>query len=305
MTIAVFGSINMDITAYTDRLPRPGQTLHGDRYLTGLGGKGANQAAAAARLGASTEFIGRLGRDSFGGAARDLLQEFGVGMKHIVSDPSHATGVAIINVDRKGENFITVIPGANFAIDQTDVEAALGTLASAKVLLLQLEIPWQPMVLAAARARAAGAKVILDPAPASEAAGNYDFGIIDIITPNESEAEGLTGIRPSDAATASKAAGVLHARGPSTVIVKMGERGAYLSTRKEGFMIPAFKVNAIDTVAAGDCFNAGLAYALARDGGLLGATRFASACAALSTTRYGAAAAAPTLPEVEELLFRR
>jgi ribokinase len=302
MTIAVFGSINMDVTAYSDRLPRPGETLHGERYLTGLGGKGANQAAAAARLGAPTEFIGRVGHDSFGVAALDLLHGFGVGVKHVARDPSNATGVAIINVDRKGENFITVISGANFAIDRTDVEAAAGTLARAEVLLLQLEVPWEPMVLAARRARAAGATVILDPAPASIGTRQYDLTIIDIITPNESEAESLTGIRPSDAETAAEAAGFLHARGPSTVIIKMGKRGAYLSTGRDGRMISPFKVNAVDTVAAGDCFNAGLAYALAHGRDLLQATRFASACGALSTTRYGAAAAAPTLPEVETLL---
>jgi ribokinase len=304
MTIAVFGSINMDITAYADRLPRPGETLHGERYLTGLGGKGANQAAAAAKLGAATEFVGRVGRDHFAATALELLQGFGVDVKHVLSDANHSTGIAIINVDRRGENFITVVVGANFAINETDVDAAAAVFDRTHVLLLQLEIPWQPMVKAAQRARARSATVVLDPAPAPAEPGRIDLGFVDIITPNESETEILTGIRPADAASAAEAARMLHARGPRTVLIKLGERGAYLSTDKERGFIPAFRVNAVDTVAAGDCFNGGLAYALEKNLNMRDAARFASACAALSTTRYGAAVAAPALAEAELLLSK-
>jgi len=302
MTVAVFGSINMDLTVYSDRLPKPGETLHGERYLTGLGGKGANQAVAAARLGVPTRMIGRVGRDYFGKSALELLQGFGVDVRHVVTDPANPTGIAMINVDHGGENFITVIAGANYCVDASDVEAAAKSLSRASILLLQLEVPWPAMTLAAQRARSGGAKIILDPAPAPSDPGNIDLSLIDILTPNEIETEILTGIRPRDAATAADAAKLLHAKGPATVVIKMGERGAYLSTGSNGLLIRAFEVDTVDTVGAGDCFNGGLAYALSRGFDPAEAVRFASACGALATTRYGAAASAPTLPKVEILL---
>ena len=304
MTIAVFGSINMDITAYSERLPRSGETLHGSRYLTGLGGKGANQAAAAARLGADTHFIGRLGKDHFGSSALALLRAFGVETTHLRSDSASLTGIAIINVDARGENFITVIAGANFAVDADDVEAARPLLSKVSVLLLQLEVPWDAMMLAARHARDHGATVILDPAPAKTDTSRMDLGLIDIITPNEIECEILTGISPKDRAAAAEAARILHARGPSTVILKLGDRGAYVSAGGKSTMLDTFKVNTIDTVAAGDCFNGGLGFALSKSMSLLEAARFACACGALSTTRYGAAAAAPSLAEVNALLSK-
>jgi ribokinase len=304
MTIAVFGSINMDITAYSERLPRPGETLHGNRYLTGLGGKGANQAAAAAKLGAETHFIGRLGKDHFGSSARALLQAFGVQTVHLGSDSANPTGIAIINVDAKGENFITVIAGANFAVDASDVEAAGPLLSRISVLLLQLEVPWEATMLVARHARGHGATVILDPAPAKPDTRQMDLSLIDIVTPNEIEAEILTGIRPKNETAAAEAARVLHARGPSTVILKLGERGAYVSAGDKSALVDAFRVDTIDTVAAGDCFNGGLGFALSKSMPLFEAARFACACGALSTTRYGAAAAAPSLAEVNALLAK-
>lgn len=304
MTIAVFGSINMDITAYSERLPRKGETLHGTRYLTGLGGKGANQAAAAAKLGAETYFIGRLGQDQFGTSAFALLQAFGVETSRLKRDPANPTGIAIINVDARGENFITVIAGANFAVDAGDVEAARPLLSGISVLLLQLEVPWDAMLLAARHARDHGATVVLDPAPATPDTRQTDLSLVDIITPNEIETEILTGIRPKDRASAAAAARSLHARGPSTVILKLGELGAYVSLSGEATMLDAFKVDAVDTVAAGDCFNGGLGFALSKSMPLREAARFACACGALSTTRYGAAAAAPSLAEVNALLAK-
>jgi ribokinase len=304
MTIAVFGSINMDVTAYSDRLPRPGETLHGSRYITGLGGKGANQAASAAKLGAETHFVGRLGQDHFGSTALSLLQAFGVHAAYLKCDAANPTGIAIINVDARGENFITVIAGANFAVDASDVEAAHPLLSRSSVLLLQLEIPWAAMMLAARHARTHGAIVILDPAPATTDTSGMDLSLIDIITPNEIEAEILTGIRPKDPSTAAEAARILHARGPPTVILKLGERGAYVSSGSQAMMLDAFKVDTIDTVAAGDCFNGGLAFALSNSMPVFEASRFACACGALSTTRYGAAAASPSLAEVNALLAK-
>jgi ribokinase len=304
MTVAVFGSINMDIIAYSERLPRPGETLHGTRYLTGLGGKGANQAAAAAKLGVETCFIGRLGQDHFGASARALLRTFGVETSHLRSDPANPTGIAIINVGVKGENFITVIAGANFAIDAGDVETARPLLSRISVLLLQLEVPWDAMMLAARHARGHGAIVILDPAPATPDTSRMDLSLVDMVTPNEIETEILTGVRPKDKEAAAAAAAILHARGPSTVILKLGDRGAYVSSAGDAIMLDAFKVDAIDTVAAGDCFNGGLGFALSKSMPLREAARFACACGALSTTRYGAAAAAPSLAEVNALLAK-
>jgi ribokinase len=285
-------------------LPRPGETLHGTRYLTGLGGKGANQAAASAKLGAPTHLIGRVGDDHFARSALHALESFAVDISYVHRDSSNGTGIAIINVDARGENFITVIAGANFAVDDSDVERARAGLAAASVLLLQLEVPQAPMMSAAGYAGQAGAKVVLDPAPVPPNARDMDLSLIDIITPNEVETEHLTGIRPHDIATAGEAARHLHARGPKSVILKLGEWGAFLSTGEEARMIEAFKVAAVDTVAAGDCFNGGLAYALSQGMDLGESARFACACGALSTTRYGAAAAAPGLAEVKDLLAR-
>jgi ribokinase len=302
MMIAVFGSINIDITAYADRLPAPGETLHGIRYLTGLGGKGANQAAAAARLGGQVSFMGRTGLDHFGDTGRQLLAEFGVDTTYLRADAGHATGIAIINVDGRGENFITVIAGANFAVDASDVAMAADALRRSRILLLQLEVPLDAIVLAAGHARKAGARVILDPAPVPSSPERLDLGFIDIVTPNETETERLTGIHPASAQDLAAAAHALHRKGPAVVIIKLGDKGVYLSTPSGATHIPAFRVKTVDTVAAGDCFNGGLAYALSRNLPIHEATRFAAACGALSTTRFGAAAAAPTLPEVEALL---
>lgn len=302
MTIAVFGSINIDITAYADRLPRPGETLHGIRYLTGLGGKGANQAAAAARLGGQVSFIGRTGRDHFGETGRRLLAEFGVDTACLRADADHATGIAIINVDGNGENFITVIAGANFAVDESDIAMAAEALRRSRILLLQLEVPVAALGLAAAHARSAGASVILDPAPVPSSPERLDLSFVDILTPNEIETERLTGIYPADAQDLAAAADALHRRGPPVVMIKLGDKGVYLSTPSGATHLQAFRVKAVDTVAAGDCFNGGLAYALSRGLSIHEAARFAAACGALSTTSFGAAAAAPTLPEVETLL---
>jgi ribokinase len=302
MTIAVFGSINIDITAYADRLPRRGETLHGIRYLTGLGGKGANQAAAAARLGGQVSFIGRTGLDQFGETGRRLLAEFSVDTRYLRADAEHATGIAIINVDGNGENFITVIAGANFAVDESDIAMAADALGQSRILLLQLEVPVDTLMMAAAHARRAGAAVILDPAPVPSSPERLDLSFADIITPNEIETERLTGIYPANAQHLAAAADALHRRGPAIVMIKLGEKGVFLSTPSGATHFPAFRVKAVDTVAAGDSFNGGLAYALYRGLSIHEATRFAAACGALSTTRFGAAAAAPTLPEVETLL---
>ncbi|MDR3516601.1 MAG: ribokinase [Azospirillaceae bacterium] len=303
MKIVTFGSVNIDIVAYAQRLPRPGETVHGERYAMALGGKGANQAVAAARLGADSALVGRTGADAFGTMVRNRLAEFGVALGALGTDPARATGMAMIGVDSAAENSIVVVGGANMAIGDDDVIHAAELLSAAQVLLLQLEIPLDAALKAAALTRRSGGLVIFDPAPAP-AAGLPDavFAAADVMTPNETETEALVGLRPTTPETAAEAATRLQARGLRIAVVKMGAHGVYVRGPGVAGFVPGFKVKAIDTVAAGDCFNGGLAFALARGDGLLEAVRFANACGALATTRPGASDAAPTLGEVEALL---
>ncbi|MCA3554711.1 ribokinase [Aestuariivirga sp.] len=303
MTIAVVGSINMDVTAYMYRLPKPGETLHGKDYIVGLGGKGANQAVAATKLGSDVAFIGRIGADDFGKSAERALKYYGLDLSLIAKDHDGATGIAIINVGEGGENYISVIAGSNFHVDVSDVEMGRAALEQAKVLLLQLEVPLEASLAAAAIVRAHGGTVILDPAPAKDLDPSV-LRAIDIITPNEAEAGQLLGWQPRTPEEGLRAAKELRARGVATAVVKLGGKG--LAVAGEGIekTLPAFKVTPIDTVAAGDSFNGGLAHALEQGQGIEMALRYAAACGALSTTRMGAAEAAPTSAEVEAFLSR-
>ncbi len=305
MTIAVLGSINVDVTAYSDRLPKPGETIHGESYVLGLGGKGANQAVAVARLGVAPAFLARTGRDAFGVLARAELERFGVPLAHVAEDDKAGTGIAIISVDAAAQNCITVIAGANFTVGEREV-AAIASLAHVpRVLLLQLEVPMAANIAAAKLVRSSGGIVILDPAPAP-ANGVPDelMQLVGVVTPNEVECEALTGIRPLTVDDARRAATQLKRYATLRAVIKMGPLGAYWSDADGDGHVPRFAVNAIDTVGAGDCFNGGLAVALAEGKGLGEAVRFASACGAISTTRRGAASAAPTRAEVEALLAR-
>lgn len=303
MPIAVFGSINMDLTIYSARLPRPGETLHGDHYTTGLGGKGCNQAVAASKLGAPTTLIGRIGQDNFGGSALTALTQLGLETEGVFTDKSTDTGIAIISVDTQAQNCITVIGGANMAIDETDIARAQSWLETADVLLLQLETPLEAGLAAADIVRAHGGRVILDPAPApSDGLSAEVLARIDVITPNETETEILTGLRPSTAEQAAMAASRIRTKGAPVAVIKLGDKGVYYQDAAGDGFVPPFKVASIDSVAAGDCFNGGLAFALAQDRPLGEAVRFAAACGALSTTCIGASASAPTLDEVRSLL---
>ncbi|MBS1018081.1 ribokinase [Gluconobacter cerinus] len=305
--ILSFGSINIDVTARAVRLPLPGETVHGESYAVMLGGKGSNQAAAAGRLASGSEvqvaLAGRIGQDGFGAQARQELERFGVDLSPLREDASHATGIALIGIDGSGENCITVVGGANMAVDETDVAAASDWIERATVLLLQLEVPQQAVLAAARKARIKGAIVVLDPAPAPEN-GLLDalWQEIDIITPNESETFQLTGIRPETVEEAARAADLLLAKGVKSVLVKMGSRGVFWHDGTRSGHSAPFHIEPIDTVAAGDCFNAGLAFALAQGKPLSEAVRVASACGALATTRHGAADAAPAWDAVAALM---
>ena len=303
MTICVFGSINMDVTAYMERLPKPGETLHGRDYKLGLGGKGANQAVAARKLGSDVRFICRLGHDDFSEPARRELASYGIDLGLVRQDPDGATGIAIINVGEGGENCISLIGGSNLAMDEGDVDRARPALEAADVLLLQLEVPLAASLAAAAIVRAHGGTVVLDPAPAPKGGLSAEvLSAVDIITPNETEAGLILGWRPGGLEEGLKAARELRSRGAATAVVKLGAKGLAAASEGLEITLPAFKVEAIDTVAAGDSFNGGLAHALGQGKPLAEALRFASACAALSTTRRGASAAAPAPAEVEAFL---
>jgi len=304
-SIAVFGSVNIDVTAFCVHLPRPGETVSGRKYSMTLGGKGANQAVAAARLGAHASLVGRTGTDAFGALARERLGAYGVELDRLHAQPEAATGIAVINVDSRAENTIVVIGGANMMVDATDVERALPLLAAAQVLLLQLEVPLAATLTAAACTRAAGGQVVLDPAPAP--AGGLPtsvYATVDMVTPNETETEALVGVRPQTPADAARAAALLHERGVRTAIIKMGAAGVFFDGPDGSGFVPPFPVTAINSVGAGDCFNGGLAFGLAQGRALPDAVRFAAACGALATTGPGGAASAPTIADVEKLLGR-
>jgi len=287
-TAIVFGSINMDLVVKVPRLPVPGETLVGRDFFTAPGGKGANQAVAIARLGVSTRMVGRVGGDSFGKELVNSLQSSGVQTDQILVDEAASSGVAVIAVDDAGENQIMIVPGANGQVNETDVERLKSLLPGACALLLQLEIPINTVILAAQAAREAGVPVILDPAPAQSSIPEQLYQSVDMITPNEIEAGQLVGFPVDGPLSAASAAAILRQRGVGSAIVKLGARGALCATSKETFLIPAFPVQAVDTVAAGDAFNGGLATALALGLPLRQAVVWGAAAGALASTKLGA-----------------
>ncbi|MEO1401114.1 MAG: ribokinase [Cyanobacteria bacterium J06635_1] len=302
MSILVLGSLNMDLVARVDQLPKPGETRIGQSFETIPGGKGANQAVAAAKLGAPTQMIGRVGSDEFGDTLRQGLSAIGVTVDTVSTDPATPSGVALITVAQTGENQIIVVPGANHCVDDMELSALSAQLSKAQALLLQFEIPHAVVVAAAKLAHQAGVPVIVDPAPARLALSPDFYTHIDILTPNQVEVAQLVGFEVCDRKTAAQAAQILRQRGVRTVIVKLGGQGVVVDTQATCFEIPAFSVEVVDTVAAGDAFNGGLAAALAEGQSLKDAVTFASAVAALSVTRPGAQPSMPSRTEVDQFL---
>ena len=302
--IVVFGSINMDLVAVAPALPKPGETVMGDGFATLPGGKGANQAVAAARLGADVCMIGRVGDDVFGPMLLENLEANAVDVSDVMTTPGMSSGIAVILLDDERENYIVGIYGANMACDEIQVEAANSALKGADALLLQMEIPFDVSLEAAQIARRMGVRVIYDPAPPS-VIPLASYGNFDIIAPNQSEAEVLTGVTVNDIDSACEAASILRERGSHTALIKLGEQGVVYAAEEGVGYEPAFEVDAIDTVAAGDGFAGALAVALAEGQPIECALRFASAAGALVVTKRGAQDAMPDRAEVEGLLDSR
>ncbi|WLD11952.1 ribokinase [Planctellipticum variicoloris] len=295
--VLVVGSSNTDLIVRTERLPRPGETLLGGRFLSAPGGKGANQAVAAARAGAQVTFVARLGQDAYGDVALKGFHADGIDTQFIVRDAREPSGVALICVSAAGENSIAVAPGANAKLSAADVRRAKAVVGPGDVVLVQLETSPVAVTAAAQLAATSGARLILNPAPAGPLPAEI-LPRVSIITPNETEAELLTGRRVRDPRTANLAARVLHELGVETVILTLGARGAWVSEPAGTFLAPPFPVQAVDTTAAGDVFNGALAARLVEGQPLAAAVHFASAAAAISVTRMGAQPSAPRRAEI-------
>ncbi len=299
--ILVVGSSNTDLVVRTGRAPRAGETVVGESFGIVPGGKGANQAVAAARLGAHVTFVARVGDDDFGRRNLENYRHEGIDTRYIAVDPREPSGVALIVVEASGENRIVVVPGANGRLSPSDVERAAPAFSHARVLLVQLEVPLEAVETALRMAKDKGVLTILNPAPA-RALPREILSLVDFLTPNETELEVLAGERVSGPEDTSAAGERLLGEGPGTVIVTLGERGALIVSRGAKSTVPSFPVRAVDTTAAGDAFNGALALALARGMELGKAVRYACAAGALTVTRPGAQPSLPTAAEVEGLL---
>lgn len=295
--ILIIGSSNTDMVIKTEKMPAPGETILGGTFLMNPGGKGANQAVAASRLGGKVTFITKRGNDLFGNQTVGLLMREGINTECVIKDPLLPSGVALITVDANGENSIVVAPGANGNLQPEDIPDKVFSSDIYSILLLQLEIPLPTVEYAASKAYENGIKVILNPAPAQKLSDNF-LTKIWLATPNEIEAETLTGKPITDVKSADRAAEALMARGVGNVIITLGESGAYVKSKEFTGMVPGIKVKATDTTAAGDVFNGALAVALCEGMTLKDAVVFANKSAAISVTRMGAQASAPYRNEI-------
>jgi ribokinase len=297
--ILVVGSLNMDLVGCATRIPVVGETIVGHTYFSEPGGKGANQAYAVSRLGGDVAIVGRVGSDDFGRQMRANLKQVGCDTSRLLSVPDCVSGIALIFVADEGQNSIIIVPGANDRLSPDDVKAEREYFRSAAVVLLQLENPLASVLEAARLGRDLGARVILDPAPARSVPDEL-FELVDLWTPNETEAAILCGMPPShlNPDDALKLALKLRERGAKTVVIKLGEQGCLLVQLDGSKLLPALKVKAVDTTAAGDVFNAALAVALSEGQDVVSACEFANAAAGVSVTKLGAQAGAPLRSEL-------
>lgn len=304
--VVVFGSYNTDLMARTPHLPVPGESVIGSMFKMGPGGKGSNQAIAAALAGADTAFICKLGRDDFAKMALEWYEKSGVDTAHILYHESEPTGVALISVEENtAENHIIVVPGSSMTITPAEIASCREVIQSARVVLLQLEVAYEANLAVAQMAAASPAKLVLNTAPMNKGVPDELLALADFVTPNETEASLLAGVPIKSMADAARAADVILARGVANVIITMGKQGAYFKNARESFVIPAFPVEAVDTTGAGDAFHGGFAAALAAGEDIRSAMVYGTAVAALSVTRVGAAAAMPTREETQAFLAAR
>ena len=299
--LVVLGSINADHILNLESFPTPGETVTGQHYQVAFGGKGANQAVAAGRSGADIAFIACTGDDDIGERVRRQLERDRIDVAPVRAVNAQSTGVALIFVNAEGENVIGIHAGANAALSVEQVEAEKARIAGAQALLMQLESPLESVLAAAKIAHQHQTTVVLNPAPA-RALSDELLSLIDIITPNETEAEKLTGIRVETDDDAAKAARALHEKGIGIVMITLGSRGVWVSHDGQGRRVPGFKVQAVDTIAAGDTFNGAFVTALLEGTALDEAIRFAHAAAAIAVTRKGAQPSVPWREEIDEFL---
>lgn len=298
--IVVIGSCNTDMVIKSERLPVPGETILGGTFLMNPGGKGANQAVAAARLGGSVTFVCKTGNDLFGDQSESLYRAEGIDTTYVFRDPEAPSGIALITVDRDGENCIVVAPGANNRLLPEDIDRAREAVEGADMLVMQLEVPLETVEYAARMAHARGVKVVLNPAPAPMQPLSDDLlRHVDMLIPNRSEAEILTGIPVTDWATAERAAAALRAKGVRTVLLTLGASGVLVAGDEGYIRVPAFKVEAVDTTAAGDTFCGAFCVALAEGMDMRQAATFAAKASSISVTRMGAQASVPLRREVD------
>ncbi|MCE9939329.1 MULTISPECIES: ribokinase [Serratia] len=299
--LVVLGSINADHILNIEQFPRPGETVIGKQYKVAFGGKGANQAVAAGRSGADIAFIACVGADDIGERVRQQLASDRIDTQPIEAIADSTTGVALIFVNAEGENVIGIDAGANAAVTPNYLARYQQKVIDADALLMQLESPLETVIAAASLAKQHQTQVILNPAPARELPDDL-LATIDMITPNETEAQRLTGIAVNDDNDAARAAQALHDKGIATVIITLGSRGVWLSENGNGKLVPGFKVKAVDTIAAGDTFNGALVTALLEGKIMADAVRFAHAAAAIAVTRPGAQPSVPWREEIDAFL---
>ena len=296
--ILVVGSCKTDMDIKAAHLPRPGETILGGTFFMNPGGKGANQAVAIARLGGPVTFICKTGSDIFGHQSQQLFEEEGINTSYVFSDSGNPSGVALITVDEKAENCIVVASGANANLLPSDLEKAEEAIERADLVLMQLEVPMETVCFVADIAWQKGKKVILNPAPAHPLPADL-LRHLYLITPNETEAEMITGVKITDESSAGEAARALSGMGVQHVIITLGSKGALIYSNGKAEMVPALKVAAVDTTAAGDVFNGALTVALSEGRSLKEAARFACKASAISVTRVGAQSSAPYRNEVD------
>ena len=299
--IVVIGSCNTDMVINTDRLPLPGETIIGGNFFMNAGGKGANQAVAAVRLGGSVSFMAKVGNDHFGSRSIEQYKAEGIDVDHILIDNELPSGVALIMVDANGENCIAVASGANAMLRPEDIDRAVGMIERGDIVLMQLETPLDTVEYVARIAKERGKRVVLNPAPAQHLPDSLLKNLFMIIA-NETETELITGVKITDMESICRAADVMSERGVQNVVITLGSKGAFIKENGAYHKVPAIKVKAVDATAAGDTFCGAVCVALAEKKGILDAVEFANRCASVTVTRMGAQSSLPYRAEIDKML---